>query len=511
MLSLRKLIYGSASNVLRLLLSVLVAVTLPPLLVRHLSQVEYSAWVLILQLSAYVSLLDLGLQSVIAKSVAEYHARRDHEANHRLMSSAISILSLASIVGVGAVGVLTWRVPDLFHQMPPALIPQVRLSLMLVGCSAALGLPFNAFLSVFTGLQEYGFPTVLALVSKITSTLLLVKMVLMGKSLVQMALALAIVNAATALAQWGGWRRYLHPRITFSAFFVDRFVARHLMQSSAGLVIWSLGGLFVSGLDVVIVGHYDYVNTGFYSIAATATNFMLMCVSSVFSPLVPAVSAMQTTSSPKTIGDLAIRTSRFCAVILSVLAVPLIIGAYPILFLWVGPAYALRSVRFLQVLVLGNLVRQLGYPYAMILIATGKQLLAAISAVVEALVNLVVSIWLVQRIGAIGVAYGTVIGAFLSIDLHLAVSMRFTRGSIEFSRLRFVMDSLLRPLLCTLPVLLLLPFVQWNRLLPAPAVLLVLCALMMGSLLLLFGITGADRSSIRARVFGTRKLLGKDA
>jgi O-antigen/teichoic acid export membrane protein len=510
-LSLRKLLSGSASNLVRVLLSVVVAITLPPLLVRHLSQAEYSAWVLILQLSAYIALLDLGLQAVISKSIAEYHANGDHEAKHRLLSSSVSMLCLISIVGLAAAVVLTWRVPQLFHQMPPVLIPRVRISLLLIGCSAAFALPFNPFLSVFTGLQEYGFPTAVALLSKIGSTLLLMAMVLLGKSLVQMAIALTVVSMATALAQWGGWRRYARARVAFSAFSMPGPMVKNLLRSGGPLAIWTVGGLFVSGLDVVIVGHYDYANTGFYSIGAGATNFMLMCVTGLFSPLLPAVSAMQTTSKPKEIGDLTIRTSRFCTVILCALAVPLTIGAYPVLCLWVGHTYALRSVRFLQILVLGNLVRLLGYPYAIFTIATGQQHLSATAAVAEALVNLLLSIWLVQRVGAIGVAYGTLIGAFVSIGLHLAVSMRFTRRWIELSRLRFIMDSLLRPLVCTLPVLLLLPFMKWNSLLPAPVSLLSICAVMIGSLFLLFGITGADQSSIQARLSNMRKASGRNS
>ena len=58
----RKVLHGSASNMLRVLLSMLVSLVLPPFLVHRLSTAEYSAWVLILQLSGYVSMLDLGLQ-----------------------------------------------------------------------------------------------------------------------------------------------------------------------------------------------------------------------------------------------------------------------------------------------------------------------------------------------------------------------------------------------------------------------------------------------------------------
>ena len=54
----RKVLQGSASNMVRVLLSLMVSLVLPPFLVHRLSTAEYGAWVLILQCSAYVGLLD---------------------------------------------------------------------------------------------------------------------------------------------------------------------------------------------------------------------------------------------------------------------------------------------------------------------------------------------------------------------------------------------------------------------------------------------------------------------
>src|SRR5271170_8211683 len=126
----RLVLRGSASNVLRLLLSMLAAMFVPPFLVRHLSQAEYSAWVLILQLSAYVNLLDLGLQTAVAKFVAEYNAIGDSEANFRLVSTSLIALLAAALVGAGLIIAMAWHVPQLFHQMPVALLPEVRLSFL---------------------------------------------------------------------------------------------------------------------------------------------------------------------------------------------------------------------------------------------------------------------------------------------------------------------------------------------------------------------------------------------
>ena len=104
-----------------------------------------------------------------------------------------------------------------------------------------------------------------------------------------------------------------------------------------------------------------------------------------------------------------------------------------------------------QVLVLGNVVRQLVLPYILVVVATGKQHLATVAAIAEAGVNIVVSIWLVQRIGAVGVAVGTLVGAFVSFSVHLLVSMRYTQPTILIPRPRFLLQGVLRPLLIILP------------------------------------------------------------
>jgi O-antigen/teichoic acid export membrane protein len=139
-----------------------------------------------------------------------------------------------------------------------------------------------------------------------------------------------------------------------------------------------------------------------------------------------------------------------------------VIGPYSLLKLWVGHDYAVRGALFLQVLVLGNIVRQLASPYALVMLATGKQHLATIAAVAEALVNLCLSIYLVRKYGAIGVAIGTLVGAFVSIGLHLTVSMKLTQSAISMWRRSFVLTGLLRPLLCVIPAAFLIPL--WKHL-----------------------------------------------
>ena len=468
----RKVLQGSASNLVRVLLSMLVSLVLPPFMVHRMAPVEYSAWVLILQLSAYVNLLDFGLQTAIGKFVAEFHASGDRNASHGLVSTSFTILAGAAMIALVAVIVMSWFVPRLFHQMPTALMPEVRIALLAVGFSSAVALPFNTFASTFIGLQQYLFPTIVATVGRVGSAAALIILLLMHGSFVQLALVMAAFNLAMAATQFLGWRRFAKAHVAFSFLLFDRQSAIKLARYGSVLSVWTLTMFLISGLDIVIVGHYQYKDTGFYAIASGAANFMMAVVSSIFGPLVPAISSMQSGTTPGRIGDLCIKATRYCALLLCLLGLPLVFGAFPLLSLWVGKQYAVHSALYLEVLVLGNVVRHLAMPYLVAVVATGKQYQATAATVAEACINIVLSIWLVQRIGAVGVAAGTLVAAFVSFTVHIFISIPRTQTAILIRRSRYLVQGLLRPLLVIGPSFFLYPF--WRRLnmLPAnPAVL----------------------------------------
>jgi O-antigen/teichoic acid export membrane protein len=489
----RKVLQGSASNLVRMLLSMLVSLVLPPFLVHRMAPAEYSAWVLILQLNGYVYMLDLGLQTAIGKFVAEYDARGDRDASHLLISTSFTILTIAAAIGSAAIVVMAWSVPQLFHQMPAALVPQVRIALLVIGLSTAVTLPFGVFLSTFVGLQQYVFPTIVATASRVGSAAALIALLLMHRGLVPLAMVYGGFNLATAATQFFGWRRLVKARVDFSFLVFHRKSAIQLAKYGSVLSIWTLAMFFVSGLDIVIVGHYQYKDTGFYAIASSASNFMLALVSSVFGPLVPAVSSMQSGTTPSRMGDICIRMTRYCALLLLLLGLLLVVGGYPLLSLWVGKRYATQSAVYLEVLVLGNVVRQLVLPYILIVVATGRQHLATVAGIVEACVNIVLSIWLVQRVGAVGVAVGTLVGAFVSFSMHFLVSMRYTRPTILIPRARFLLQGVLRPLLIITPLLFLYPF--WRRLsmLPAPPAVLALWIAATAAIAWWVALTAEDR------------------
>ena len=158
---------NSLISVGRLVLTTGISLVLPAFLTHRLPVATYSAWVLILQISAYIGYLDLGVQTGIAKYVAEFIARNDAEGASRRASAGLAIMLCTSLAGVVLTLALAWRVPSLFQAMPPALFHDVRWSLALVGLSLCFGLVCSTCSAIFLGLQQYALPTAVALGNRI--------------------------------------------------------------------------------------------------------------------------------------------------------------------------------------------------------------------------------------------------------------------------------------------------------------------------------------------------------
>lgn len=438
----------------------LVALLLPAFLIHHLPVTTYAAWVLIIQLGAYVSYLDLGIQTAVSKFVAEHDARNDLAAASRHASAGLMLMVMAALLGLILTIALAWRVPSLFAEMPANLFRDVRISVLLVGASLSFSLVCAVYSAVFLGLQRYWTPTIITILNRAAFTAVTIVIVSLHGSLIAMGLGVALVNVIAGLIQIAAWRNQVrHIRLSFS--LVEAQVLRRVARFCSMQSIWTGAMLCISGLDVAIVGHFDYVQTAYYSIATMPTNFMLLIMSTLMNPLMPASSALSTQRSPSQMGDFLGRATRYTAIMLLLSGLPLMVCGYPILRLWVGPSYAVNTLTYLRILVFANIIRNLCAPYATMITAIGRQEAAIVAAVSEAFVNLGCSIYLASRFGAIGVALGTVLGSFVSILLHFTVTMRFTRTRLAITPYQLLFAGLLRPWIIALPSILFLPL--WWR------------------------------------------------
>ena len=488
----RLVVKNASANLVRLVGAGVVALLLPPFLVRELSKDVYAAWSLLLQLTLYVSYLDFGIQTAVSRFVAHAEELGDSRQRDGVVSTAFAMLSAAAILGCALVMAFAWQIPALFHQMPAFLYRPAQIALLFMGVSFALGLPVTVIHALFIGLQRNEIPAAVAIANKIAMAAMVAGVVLQHKGLVAMGLCVAIANVVSYVGMFVAWRTWAS-RVRLHVASVSRATVREIAQYSSAVVVWMLAMLMISGLDLTIVGIFDYKMTAYYAIAATLTNFVAQAQGAIFSALLPASAVLGARGDGQRLGAILIASTRYGMLILLAMALPLVVAGHWILQLWAGPDYARNGTLILQVLVVANVIRLCALPYSTLLLGTGQQSKVIASPVAEGVTNLAVSVVGAYLFGAIGVAFGTLIGAFVSVSLHLFYNMPRT-ALITIDRARLIKEGLLRPVVCAIPFLLFL-------LRPTPDILqhMVLLAVAgIGAALLFwnYGLIGSERKRV---------------
>jgi O-antigen/teichoic acid export membrane protein len=437
------LVKNAFANLCRGGAAALVTLLLPPFLTRILSKDVYGTWLLILQLSTYVSFLDFGVQTAVGRYVAHCNELGDTKQRDSIVSTALAILTALGLLAMVGIAILSWQLPHVFKDMPVELQQDSQLALLFVGSSLAIALPLNTFGGIFIGLQRYDIPAWIIGSSKIIGAVFVVLVAKSTNSIVWMAIVLAITNIATYLWMFLAYK-ILSVSVNISHKFVTTGSTKELLDYCSALFIWSIGMLLISGLDTTIVGYFDYKSVGYYSVASSIVIFVGGIQSSAFSSLMPAAAA-SANKDPKILGKLLISTTRISVLTSTTFGLTLFIFGREILTRWIGIDYANNSILILQFLVVANVIRSSLIPYSMLLIGTGEQRLVKKSPLIEGGVNLLVSIIATYLVGAYGVAIGTIVGSITLWLMCIFDNMPRT-SKIHFDRKKFINQALLRPI-----------------------------------------------------------------
>jgi len=450
------LLKNATANVASGLAGALIAVFLPPVLAKSLDTDAYSVWALALQMGGYVMMLNLGISTAVGRYVAHTTELQDLEERNRVVSTSTAMLACLSLLGSLITIGFALNLGNLFPRVPSLLLPDARSAVLLIGLSNALVMSTSAFSGVFFGLQRNIVPAACVFSTRILLVPAVLISVLHGGSIVQIATLYATANVLQAGLQSVAFFKLDGIRLSFSAF--SGRVAKEVGHYCAGLSVWTIAMLFVSGLDTTLVAWLDFRNVAAYAMVSGLINCIIGFQQALLQTLIPEGAKVNASAGPDSMGQLLLYSTRYSTALLAIVTLPLAVLARPLTEIWVGQAYSTQATPILQVLGIASMIRLLFYPYATLLIAAAQQRMALMTAMLEGVVNLAFSLILGKQFGATGVAVGTLIGALVGVAGHLLYNMPRT-NAIRFKRSVFISNSIGLPIVSFIPATLILMFV----------------------------------------------------
>ena len=338
----------------------MVAVVLPHFLTQALDHDRFAAWALMLQIAAFASYLDFGVQFAVARYLAQAIERDDDQQRDRLISTAFAMLAIAGVIALSVIGIVIFLLPRIFQGIPSALVGDLRLGLMFMAVSAALGLPMSTFTGVLVGLHRNEFPALAIGGTRILSALGVLVTVRYTHSLAWLALCLAVTNFHGVVDPIFDSEAALLTgmRVSFSKIIFP--MVRELANYCYALTVLTFAMLLMSGVDVTIVGHFNFDAVGYYAVSVTLIAFFVGLNTSVVSALLTPVAVLQARGELKRINDvlfLATSLNTYANLLFTALA---FLAGNVILRAWVGPVYEKKALPILELLMLGQAIRMIG-------------------------------------------------------------------------------------------------------------------------------------------------------
>jgi O-antigen/teichoic acid export membrane protein len=377
-----------------------------PLYVKFLGIEGYGLIGFYLMLQTLLQVLDLGLSPTVNREMARYSVKPEKAAEARDLVRTLEFgyWLIGLVLGATLLAAASWIAA---HWIKSSVLPvsSITRAVMLMGILAVFQWPISFYQGALMGLHRQVLFNILKVIAVTFSNggavliLWLVSPTIEAFLVWQISISAAQV-VLIAFFLWSSLPRSERP---------PRFnpsIIRSVWRFAAGMSGITLIGLILTQVDKVLVSKLLTLKVfGYYSLAWTVANGLLIISSAVFNVIFPRMSAQVAASDENGICQSYHRGAQLMAVLVLPLAAVLSFFSFDILRLWTGSTEtAAFDAPILTVLVVGSALNALLYlPYALQL-AFGWTKLSFVAGLLSVAILIPLLFPITKYFGAVGAA-----------------------------------------------------------------------------------------------------------
>ncbi len=438
----RLIIRGIYVNYLHLFVGFLAVFILTPIMIRYLGQTAYGLWAVFYSSIGYFALFDFGMNTAVAKYTAEYRAKDQKENLTKLVSTTFTAFIFISCFIVLICIVITPFVPGLF-KIPESLISEGKTTFLIMGFNVALMLLGGVFGNIIYGYQRVDIWKTFSIIQLIANALFTILLLRLGFGLTGVAVAY-ILSTLTLISLY---LLFLH-RSKYGIVVNPRLADAKIFKETAPYSIRT----FLLGITNRLLNYTDYIVIGIFLGAISVTPYEIvykLCFlatysfSVISSTIFPRFSKLYALGDIEGLRGLYLKTVKVSVGIMMPVTIFLLFFGCEFINLWVGPGN-FAGMKILLVLLLMNFIHVVGTPAASLLQGIGKNREFVYSEVINAVLNLALSIVLIRSMGLIGVALGTLVASLCTSAWFIPMlACKYTELPVK----TYIKHSILPPLL----------------------------------------------------------------
>lgn len=422
--------YGS------MILSTLISLVYTPFMLRKLGQSEYGLYQIVYSVVNYLNLLNLGFSGAYIKFYTRYSIKNDEKGvktlNGMFLLFYLCIAGIAIIIGT----VLNFNLDLIFGRSLSAKelhTAKYLMSLMVI--NLAITFPATVFTGNISANEKFIFQRTVTLLSSILNPILSVILLTIGFKSIGLVIGATINTCLCFVINMYFCVKKLKFKFSFHNIplrlfkEVAVFSAFILLSRMIDEINWGVGkvvlGAVAGTVEVSVFGLASQLNT-YYLRFSTA-------ISTVFIPKVnQIVEKYEGNERNQVLTQLFIKVGRLQFFVMSFILIGYIVFGQEFIAIWAGENYR-RSYfagLFLMIPVTVPLIQNIGIE---IQIAQNKHKFRSLIYACIAICNIIISVILSQKIGAIGPAIATAIsllcgnGILMNIYYHKKIGLNIIK------------------------------------------------------------------------------------
>lgn len=326
---------GAILSYLSLFITMLIALSYTPVMLRLLGQSEYGLYALIGSVAAYFSILDMGLGNAIVRYTARNRAIGDKRAESKLNGMFLILYSIIGFLTIVVGIILLDKLDNIYGaSLTVSELDKAKIMIIILIFNFALSFPLSVFGSIINSYEKFIIVKVVTITRTILTPLVTLPLLFLGYGSVAMVVVTTVVNISCLLFNV----YYKHLKVNFYFGKIDVQLMKEIIGYSSFIFLNVIVDQIYWNTDQLILG----VLTGTIPVAVYAVAMQFIVIFKMFSTSISNLFLPRTTmlvankASNEQLTELMIRYGRLQYIIMSFILSGFILFGYQFITVWAG-------------------------------------------------------------------------------------------------------------------------------------------------------------------------------
>lgn len=450
-----KLIFGVGASYLYFAVNVLISFFLIPVMIRFLGRTGYGTWMTILSVIGYLGISEYGVVFSVSKFVSEYYARKRPSDLNKAISTSFIIFSGLGLLAFAGILVISIFFAD-FLGLTSGLARAAFIALIIAGLNLAFTFPLNVLSSIIFGQHKIAEFNLINIFSIVINAVLVIVFLKLGYGIIGIASVLLITTLCVAMVRMA-FIKASFKGISLGLGKFDRRMFKRIVSFSFFIFMMGVGTQIVFNTNNIVIAKILGVGmVAAYAIAFRLNQFAMAFINKLSEAFFPFFTELKVIGDTDKLKEYFYESTKLSVALAVPIVLILVFWGEQLISLWVGPENCVgRPVLYLMAGV--TLLSSIIHPAALVLQGAGKVKAMVGFNLLEACLNLGLTIILVMHFGVFGAALGTLAAMAATNSWYIPLRACLEVGA---SKRYFIYDSVFKPLAAGVMMMLMAYFIE---------------------------------------------------